>query len=221
MLNATKCKHMVITRSRTHQCPQLYLAGQPLECVQSYKYLGVIITSNLSWSEHIQSICNKSRKLVGLLYRQFYQNADSDILRQFYLSCIRPHLEYACTVWDPYLAKEKALLEAVQKFACKVCCKNWNMDYESMLAHLNIPSLQQRRLQLKANMMHQFVHGVSYIPEDILLLHPPSNYDTRNISYFSVPYARTNAYYYSFFPHVTFLELTSTYSSSCTKYFSI
>ena len=56
-LNATKCKHMVITRSRTHQCPQLFLAGQPLDCVQSYKYLGVIITSNLSWSEHIQSIC--------------------------------------------------------------------------------------------------------------------------------------------------------------------
>ena len=85
-LNATKCKHMVITRSRSHQCPQLFLAGQPLECVQSYKYLGVIITSNLSWSEHIQSICNKSRKLVGLLYRQFYLNTDSDTLCQFYLS---------------------------------------------------------------------------------------------------------------------------------------
>ena len=39
-LNTTKCKHMVITRSRTHQYPQLYLAGQLLECVQSYKYLG-------------------------------------------------------------------------------------------------------------------------------------------------------------------------------------
>jgi len=45
-LNATKCKQMVIARSRTHQCLQLYLASQPLECVQSYKYLGVIITSN-------------------------------------------------------------------------------------------------------------------------------------------------------------------------------
>jgi len=39
--------------------------------------------------------------------------------------------------------------------------------------------------------MYQFVHGESYIPEDILLLHPPSNYDTSNCSYFSVPYART------------------------------
>ena len=55
-----------------------------------------------------------------------------------------------------------------------------------MLGHLNIPTLQQRRLQLKASMMYQFVHGESYIPEDVLLLHPSSNYDTRNCSYFSV-----------------------------------
>ena len=124
---------------------------------------------------------------MDLLYRQFYLNADSDTLRQFYLLCIKPHLEYACTVWDTYQAKEKTLLEAVQKFACKVCCKNWNVDNENMLGHLNIPTLQQKRLQLKASMMYQFVHGDSYIPEDVLLLHPPSNHDTRNFSYFSVP----------------------------------
>jgi len=35
------------------------------------------------------------------------------------------------------------------------------------------------------------VHGESYVPEGIVLLHHPSNYDTRNCSYFSVPYART------------------------------
>jgi len=105
-LNAAKCKQMVITRSRTHQYLQLYLASQPLECVQSYKYLGVIITSNLSWSKQIQSICNKSRKLVGLLYRQFYLNADSDTLRQFYLSCIRPH-HRVC--WVSYTSGDNAL----------------------------------------------------------------------------------------------------------------
>ena len=64
-LNASKCKHMLVSRSRIHQYPQLHLADQPLECVQSYKYLGVTITSTLSWSDHIQSICNKSRRLVG------------------------------------------------------------------------------------------------------------------------------------------------------------
>ena len=98
-----------------------------------------------------------------------------------------------------------------------VCFKNWNIDYESMLSHLNIPTLQQRRLQLKASMMCQFVHSDSYIPEDVLLLHPPSNYDTHNCSYFSIPYARTNPSSH----HITFLELTSTCCSSRTKQFSI
>ena len=60
-MNAIKCKQMLITRSKTYHNPQLYLSGQPLEQVQSYKYLGVIITSDLSWSVHIQSICLKSR----------------------------------------------------------------------------------------------------------------------------------------------------------------
>ena len=131
--NAAKCKQnlMLITRSKTHQCPQLldYLAGQLLEQVQSYKYLGVTITFSLSWSDHIQSICLKSRRLVGLLYHQFYSYADSSTLRQFYLSCIRPHLEYACTVWDPHLTKDITLLENVQKFACKYAANlgSWTM----------------------------------------------------------------------------------------------
>ena len=82
----------------------------------------------------INSIARGMQCVLALpgLYRQFYLNADSDTLRQFYLSCIRPHLEYACTVWDPCLAKERTLLEGVQKFACKVCCKSWSMDYESI-----------------------------------------------------------------------------------------
>ena len=172
----------------------------------------------ISWGHNLlQSICNKSRKLVGLLYHQFYLNADSDTLRHFYLSCIRPHLEYACTVHVGPLPGKRENPSGGSAKVCLQCCKNWNVDYESMLGHLNIPTLQQRRLQLKTSMMYQFVHGDSYIPEDVLLLHPPSNYDTHNCSYFSIPYARTNPSSH----HITFLELTSTCCSSRTKQFSI
>ena len=70
-----------------------------------------------------------------------------------------------------------------------------NYCFSQMLAYLDIPSLQQRRLQLKADLMYQFVHKDSFIPEGLLLSHPPSNYNMQTISYFTVPYARTNAYY--------------------------
>ena len=59
------------------------------------------------------------------------------------------------------------ITECSNCFCIKYTTHTLHLDYESMLGHLNIPTLQQRRLQLKASMMCQFVHGESYIPEDI------------------------------------------------------
>ena len=47
----------------------LLLGGVTLEHVESYCYLGVLVTSRLTWSDHIEQICTKARKLVELLYR--------------------------------------------------------------------------------------------------------------------------------------------------------
>ncbi len=58
-----------------------------------------------------------------MLYRHFYSNADTCTLKQLYVSYIRPHLEYACKVWDPHLRKDIEALETVQKFALRVCTK--------------------------------------------------------------------------------------------------
>ena len=61
--------------------------------------------------------CNKTRRLVGLLYRQFYKNATSPTLLKLYCSFIRPHLEYAAIVWNPALKEDVESLKNVQKFA--------------------------------------------------------------------------------------------------------
>lgn len=34
----------------------------PKEMVHSYKYLGVLVSSTLSWSTHIQQICTKGKR---------------------------------------------------------------------------------------------------------------------------------------------------------------
>ena len=50
---------------------------------------------------------SKARNQVGLLFWQFYRCADTDIIHMWYITIVRPHLEYACQVWDPYLLKDQ------------------------------------------------------------------------------------------------------------------
>lgn len=138
---------MVISwkKAKTTQ-PPLNLLGSEIERVDSIKYLGLTIKDNLSWSDHISKICSKARRLIGILFWQFYKCADTSTIRTLYLTLIRPHLEYAIQIWDPYLIKDckLALLEDVQKFACKVYLKSWNTMYDEMLDTLIIPKLEQR-----------------------------------------------------------------------------
>jgi len=91
----------------------IFLNGCPLEEVPTFKYLGIIISSDLSWSQHIEGICSKARKIIGMLYRRYYQYADSSTLLKLYTSLVRPHVEYAAPVWDPSTVQDIQHLESV------------------------------------------------------------------------------------------------------------
>ena len=67
--NAAAYSSLVYKRSLSIPIPTLTLGDDPLAQVDSYRYLGVLITSNLVWSTHIMNICNKTRRLIGILYR--------------------------------------------------------------------------------------------------------------------------------------------------------
>ena len=132
--NTTKCKLMFITRKRANSLPPPPLTnGVVLNRVFCYKYLGVTFSSDLSWSPHITNCCNKTRRLIGLLYRRFYRCTNSPSLLRLYKSFVRPHLEYATIAWNPHLKGEIEAIENVQKFSLRVCLKSWDSDYNELL----------------------------------------------------------------------------------------
>ena len=77
----------------TVPCP-LFLNKISLETVDSFKYLGINMASDLTWTQHIQAIASKARRLVGLLFHF----ADTNTLRKLYVPIIWPHLEYASPI---------------------------------------------------------------------------------------------------------------------------
>ena len=169
--NVQKCKFMHITRKTkcSKAASHLTLYGQPLEKVNTYKYLGLLLSSDLSWTQHINNICTKAKKLLGLIYRRFYQFSTPASLFQMYISLVRPNLEYASQVWSPYKVGEVNSLEHVQKFALRMCTKSWDTSYQELLQLFSLPDLQQRRLYLDLCTMFRIINGLFYFPNDVFV----------------------------------------------------
>ena len=100
-----------------------------------------------------------------MLYRKLYCYADTTSLLKLYLTTVQPHLEYASSVWDPYLVKDIEAIECVQKFGLKVCVKNWHCSYDNLLNVTNIPLLASRRQQLKLCQLFNIINGYSVFPD--------------------------------------------------------
>ena len=154
--------------------PDLTLDETVLRRVFSYRYLGITITSNMSWSPHITECCNKTRRLIDLIHRRFHQYSNTTTLVNLYHSFIRPHLEYASIVWNPNFKCEIEAIENVQKFALRMCTKSWDSDYDNLLTVTNLPSLKDRRTQAclcQNNSWHYIICRCSNNPSGPLLQH--------------------------------------------------
>ena len=56
------------------------------------------------------------------------------------LNEIRPLLEYAVPVWDPYTASNSRVMENVQKFSLRMCWKEWDASYDALISRSGFQS---------------------------------------------------------------------------------
>ena len=96
-----------------------------------------------------------------MLYRQFYRDADTSTLKQLYVSNIRPHLEYACQIYDP---SERYRHAGISSEVCLASSKQWDASYSMLCSSLNLPTLAARRKQMKLSVMYKIVHGLADFP---------------------------------------------------------
>ncbi len=106
---------MTIARVERKRLHKLYtLAGVVLSHVQEAKYLGILISDELSWTKHTRMVSSKANSIIGLLHRNVYlYHCPVQLRGQAFISLIRSRLEYSATAWDPHLAKDIKALEII------------------------------------------------------------------------------------------------------------
>ena len=94
------------------------LHQQILEQVQFAKYLGITITGDLDWGQHISEISSKATRTLGFLRRNlaFAPMQTKDVA---YKTLVRPQLEYASPIWHPNVKTQIQQVEKVQRTAAR------------------------------------------------------------------------------------------------------
>ena len=67
--NAKKCKVLRVARIRSINDRDYCLGGIKLNCVDAEKDLGVLVSHNLSWNDHVDLISTKAQRKLNVLYQ--------------------------------------------------------------------------------------------------------------------------------------------------------
>ena len=182
---------------------QYELHGHMLETVSSAKYLGVTISRDMNWSEHMNSVCTKANKTFGFLKRNLKISSGSRKIKEMaFKSYVHPALEYACTVWDPHSQQHIDRTDAIQRRAARFVMRRYRRtpSASAMIDDLKWTSLQDRRKTARLAMLYRIHNIIATDGIKSKLQPPPPRQRRRHNQQFLQPHCRTQYQQYSFLP---------------------
>lgn len=112
--NASKCVVMTLSRARKAIIHDYNIEGVPMKRVTEVRDLGVKVTTDLTFRDHISSICKKAYRNLGFILRRSHGFSNIRAVIALYNALVRSHLECNAQIWAPHEAKYSLMLERVQ-----------------------------------------------------------------------------------------------------------
>lgn len=205
-LNIIKTKSMLITNQQNlnifkNRHLTFNLQEESLTVVAEIKYLGVIVDCNLNFNSHVDYICKKISKKIGILKRvSWYLSINAR--KTVYNSIILPHFNYCSTIL--YMANKTNLerLQRLQNRAMRVILKcSIYTRIEDMLKCLNWMNVADF---LKYNVL-VFIHKINkdivpeYLKNILKKLRDVHDYNTRGKESFVIKQANKTSTHCSIF----------------------
>ena len=203
--NPSKCQVIHVTRMKQPIPTNYSLHNVKLQSVTSAKYLGVDISSDLSWDSHINRSTTKANQTLGFLRRNIKVKSEQ-LKSMAYKTLIRPQLEYCSEVWAPYTQNQIDQIESVQRRSARWAKDDFQRtsSVTEMLHSLGWRRLDLRRIDSRLSMMYKITNNLVAIPVEAYLttLERKSRHN-HPLSYRLIS-ATTDYYKFSFFPRTVY-----------------
>ena len=130
------------------------------------------------------------------------QNCPKNLKDLAYKSILRPKLEYACSIWDPYTTGNIKTFEGVQRRSARFVCNKFSYHERvtSMSKELYWPSIQQRRAEKRMALFHRVVKETVDVDASALLTSSHRSSGKLNRVQYQTHSSKKDCYKYSYVP---------------------
>ena len=138
-----------------------FFNGVEIQCKEVANDLGILIRNDLSFDEHMNTMCTKAYKAINSIFRCFCKKID--VYVKAYLAYVRSILEYSTCIWSPYKVGLINMIEKVQKYFTRslfIRCKIPYMHYYNHLQYLNLNTLELRCLHFDMYMYFNIIKSL-------------------------------------------------------------
>ena len=147
--NTEKCKVLHLLANNNPQIDYI-LDDNILQVVESEKDLGLTVSCDLKWDEHIKNSLCKANRMIAWISRNVICKG-KEVMKNIYTCLIRPHIEYCVQLWSPVVGHGNwdiiYKLEKVQQKFTNLINDIGTLTYGARLAALDLTTLAERRIR--------------------------------------------------------------------------
>ena len=157
------------------------------------KFLGVHIDENLSWKYHIDAICTKVSKSIGILYKA-REILDKQSLIQLYFSFVHSYINYANIAWASTCKSKIERLYRQQKHSARlIYFKDCYTHAKPLLQQMNALNVYELNVFNILCFMYKCKYDLSpTVFHEIYKQKPKNKYQLRRNEPLYEPLCRTN-----------------------------
>ena len=172
--NAKKCNVLHLSRFKRKGHPVRFydISDTILSAVSSAKYLGILISNDLSWSPHISTIAHKAHQRLGFVRRNL-RGCPYAYRETAYQSLIRSQMEYCGAIWDPTTKAATDSLERVQRKAARWARGVYGVtSVTGLLKELGWAEMKDRWRNQRMTIIFKILNNLIAIEQDTLDIKP-------------------------------------------------